>query len=104
MSVPVTVLLYAGIPLGIIAVMAAAVFLPSEVKSPTRYRPGRPWPHQPSWYLPHEISAEPAPMSSGEAHAAVESAHAHAAVGTAPAAVIPAPAKVKAAGGASGEW
>jgi len=103
MSIPVTVLIYAGIPLAIVAVMAAAVFLPGEMKSPGRYRPGRPWQHKPSWYLPHEISAEPA---------AVESGHGHAAIGHAPQAALAASStastssktRVKAAGGASGEW
>lgn len=100
MSVPETVLIYAGIPLGIIAVMAAAVFLPAEVKSPTRYRPGRPWPHPPSWYLPHELPAETP---------ALESAHARLALGPEPdslVAPVTAPKKqsIKAAGGASGEW
>jgi hypothetical protein len=91
MSIPVTVLVYVGIPLAIIVAMSAAVYLPSEIKSPARYRVGRPWLHEPSWYLPHQIIAEP---SAGpiETHA--------------PAAVLAAPVAhdTKPVGGASGEW
>ena len=64
------------------------IFLPGEMKSPARYRPGRPWNQEPSWYLPHQLEAAPA-------------AHGHA-----PAAILGVPAKhdTKAVGGASGEW
>jgi hypothetical protein len=94
MSIPVTVLIYAGIPLGIILLGFAAVFLPGEMKSPGRYRPGRPWTHDPSWFLPHVISD--APPVVNELHDGV---HPLAAVlGAAPARAV------KAVGGASGEW
>lgn len=48
-----TVLVFVGIPAGIIAVIALAVFGRSAMHQPNRYRPGRPWSYQPSWYVPH---------------------------------------------------
>lgn len=96
MSIPVTVLIYAGIPLAIIGGLYVAVFLPSEMKSPGRYRVGRPWLHQPSWYLPHQIAVD-----TKTAHAHTEAARANA-----PAAILDAPTArdTTPAGGASGEW
>jgi hypothetical protein len=96
MSIPVTVLIYAGIPLAIIVAFAAAVFLPGEVKSPSRYRPGRPWEHDPSWYLPHQIVSEPS-----EPVSALHDGHVPLAELDAP---KPPPVAAKAVGGASGEW
>jgi hypothetical protein len=48
-----TVLVFVGIPLGIIALVAVAVFGRSLAHQPNRYRPGRPWNFPPSWYVPH---------------------------------------------------
>jgi hypothetical protein len=42
------VLIYVGIPLGIFAVIALFAALPSALRRP-RYRPGRPWEHDPLW-------------------------------------------------------
>jgi hypothetical protein len=96
MSIPVTVLVYGAIPLAFILVVAAFVFLPGEVKSPSRYRPGRPWEHDPSWYLPHQIVTEPSeqvsPLHDGRVPLAELDAP------------KPAPVAAKAIGGASGEW
>ncbi len=89
MTIPETVLLFVGIPAVFISVVYAIIYLPSEMRSPTRYRPGRPWTFEPSWYLPHKLTDSPAGLQS---HGA-------------PAIAGPATAgKVKAAGGASGEW
>ena len=43
------VLIYVVIPLGIFAVIALLAILPSMLRRP-RYRPGRPWQHDPMWY------------------------------------------------------
>ena len=52
MTVAETILVYAGAPLLIIAVMAALIFLPGGRKRP-RYKSGQPWEHAPIWYEPH---------------------------------------------------
>jgi hypothetical protein len=41
--------IFVGIPLGVAAVIAFLVFLPSIVSGP-RYRPGRPWTATASWF------------------------------------------------------
>lgn len=66
MTVAETILVYAGAPLAIIAVMAALIFLPGGRKRP-RYKPGQPWEHRPIWYEPHPDG----PAGHG-VHAAIE--------------------------------
>ncbi|MDQ6851308.1 MAG: hypothetical protein M3070_15480 [Actinomycetota bacterium] len=84
MSIVETVLIFAGIPAGITAVLAAGVFGRSAMHQPNRYRPGRPWTYPPAWYVPHPDAVP----DSDSARAAIEgSTKATAAVG-----------------GASGEW
>lgn len=82
MSVAQTVLVFVVIPLGIIGLISFAVYGKSVVRQPNRYRPGRPWNHEPSWYVPH-----PDAVAGLAAHPQVEGA-----------------AGTKAVGGASGEW
>ncbi|HEU5267824.1 MAG TPA: hypothetical protein VFU35_14035 [Jatrophihabitans sp.] len=53
MTVVETVLVFVGIPLGIILLVALAVYGRSMVHQPNRYRPGKPWTYPPSWYVPH---------------------------------------------------
>jgi hypothetical protein len=48
-----TVLMFVGIPLGVIIVIAIASLGRSTVQQPNRYRPGRPWEFPPAWYVPH---------------------------------------------------
>jgi hypothetical protein len=43
------VLIYVVIPLGIFALIALLSVLPSALRRP-RYRPGRPWQHDPLWF------------------------------------------------------
>jgi hypothetical protein len=76
-SVWQTVLVFVGIPAGIIAVLALAVYGKSMVRQPNRYRPGKGWDYPPQWYVPHPevLAAQP---TSGTSTTAV--------------------------GGASGEW
>jgi hypothetical protein len=90
MSIPETVLIFVGSPLGIVALITAVVLGPSELKRSSRYRPGRGWPHQPAWYLPHSVAS----LGHTAGHPAIGSASAQ-------------PARVRdssAVGGASGEW
>ena len=86
MSIVETALVFVGIPLAITAVLAAAVWGRSLVHQPNRYRPGRPWPYEPIWYIPHPDS--------------VELEHA----GNVPAIEAGPSATSAAIGGASGEW
>ena len=52
MNVAETILVFAGIPLAIIAVMALLIFVPGGRKR-ARYKSGQPWEHEPIWYEPH---------------------------------------------------
>jgi hypothetical protein len=52
MTVVETVLVFAGCPLGVVAVVALLVLGPGAMRSP-RYRPGGSWDYKPVWYLPH---------------------------------------------------
>jgi hypothetical protein len=49
LSLPVTLLLFVGIPILGFAVAAALAFRPSKGAS-RRYRPGRTWTHEPVWF------------------------------------------------------
>jgi hypothetical protein len=52
-SVVQTVLVFIGIPAGIIAVIALGVYGKAIVRQPNRYRPGKGWDYPPAWYVPH---------------------------------------------------
>ena len=52
MTVAETLLIYAGIPLLVVLVLAALVFLPGGRKRP-RWKSGQPWEHDAVWYEPH---------------------------------------------------
>ena len=43
------IVIYVLVPLGIFALIAAVATLPSALRRP-RYRPGRPWSHDPMWF------------------------------------------------------
>jgi hypothetical protein len=51
-----TILVFAGIPLAIILLLALLVFVPGGRKRP-RYKSGQPWDHAPIWYEPHPDGA-----------------------------------------------
>jgi hypothetical protein len=94
MSIAQTVLVFVGIPAGVVAVFAALIFGRSELRQANRYRPGKPWNFPPVWYVPHPEALQPA---AGERRAAL-SATKRAAIESGQA---PTPSAV---GGASGEW
>ena len=76
MNVAETILVYAGIPLAIIAVMALLIFVPGGRKRP-RYKSGQAWEHAPVWYEPH-----PGGLAAGHGgHAALPAGTSHAAAG-----------------------
>jgi hypothetical protein len=52
-TVAETLLVYAVVPLAIVAVMAALTLRPDPRARRRRYRPGQPWEHEPLWYSPH---------------------------------------------------
>jgi hypothetical protein len=72
-----TVLVFVGIPAGIVALLALAVYGKSTVRQPNRYRPGKAWTYPPTWFVPHPDAV------------------AHESTG---------PSSTTAVGGASGEW
>ena len=72
MTVVETILVFAGIPLAIIAVLAALTLRPAKGQKRLRYKPGQPWEHAPVWYEPHP---EHAPATGhGDGHAAIAAA------------------------------
>jgi hypothetical protein len=55
-----TVLVFVGIPAGIIAVLTLAVYGKAMVRQPNRYRPGKGWNYPAQWFVPHpEVTAHP---------------------------------------------
>jgi hypothetical protein len=84
MTVIQTVLLFAGVPLAVIALVVFAVYGRSTLHQPNRYRPGKAWTYAPAWYVPHpdaiaDVVPEQIAIAGGYT-------------------------SVTAAGGASGEW
>lgn len=84
MSIVETVLVFAGIPIAVIALVTLAVYGRALMHQPNRYRPGRGWDYEPSWFVPHPQALP----HGGTAHAALEGAT----------------TTVTPVGGASGEW
>lgn len=98
MSVWQTVLVFVVAPLGGLALLALMVFGAGGHHS-QRYRPGRPWEHEPVWYLPRPDGD--APVASPEGRASLAAATRRQL--PAPAAVLDAPVRT-ARGGADGDW
>ena len=104
MSVAETLLIYLVIPLGIVLVLAALVFLPGGRRKP-RWKSGQPWNHEPVWYEPHpEATGHAAADSHGDGHAALGAGDSHAALTSGgDGSVAPAPSAGP-LGGARGTW
>jgi hypothetical protein len=51
-NVAETLIVFVGIPLAFVVLLAALIFLPGGRKRP-RYKSGQPWNHAPVWYEPH---------------------------------------------------
>ena len=64
MTVVETILVFAGIPLAIILLLALLIFVPGGRKR-ARYKSGQSWEHAPIWYEPHPDGA------GHDAHAAL---------------------------------
>ena len=103
-SVVETVGLYIGVPLGIVLILTVAVFGRTAAQSTSRYRPGRPWTHEPVWYLPHtEDAAQPSTAKHAALTQATRAALSRGADPTGP--TVPTEsAGTAAVGGAVGEW
>ncbi len=84
MTIPETVSVFVGIPSGIVALITLAVYGKAILRQPNRYRPGRPWTYQPSWFVPHPDAVLPAGRIKRPPGSAASS--------------------TTAVGGASGEW
>ena len=114
MNVAETILVFVGIPLAFVLLLAALIFLPGGRKR-TRYKSGQPWNHAPVWYEPHPEHAPAAahgtPGHDGQTKAIGSSVYgeptgshgsgdsAHGATSSAPRAVSAGPL-----GGARGTW
>lgn len=96
MSPAQTALIFAGIPLAVVIVFALMIWGPSEMRQPNRYRPGKPWPYRPVWYLPQPTGRA---GTSGATQAIT--APSRPAIESREEAPAPTPTAV---GGASGEW
>ena len=94
MTVAETLLVYAVVPLAIVAVMAALTLRPDPKARRRRYRPGQPWQHEPLWYSPH-----PGALETG--HGAADG---HGATRAALPAGAPAAGRGGPLGGARGTW
>jgi hypothetical protein len=51
-NVAETILVFVGIPLALVVLLALLIFLPGGRKR-SRYKSGQPWEHAPVWYEPH---------------------------------------------------
>jgi hypothetical protein len=100
-----TVLVFGVLPLGGLAVLALLTFAPGASRAP-RYRVGRPWEHEPVWYVARPDVDAPAGSAAGRAAIAAASGHRELPGG------VPAPGSSSvldartgtARGGANGEW
>jgi hypothetical protein len=64
-----TILLFVVVPIGAFLIISALSLLPSALSRP-RYRPGKPWSHEPTWVgEPGESAGEPSGTSRGGASA-----------------------------------
>lgn len=96
MSIVETVLVFAGIPIGVFALMALIVLGPGAARAP-RYRPGGEWDYHPVWYLPHPaVTSQLAPLDSSRQ---LEAGHHNLVLDDSTT-----PSKTSASGGASGGW
>ncbi|MGY1752364.1 aa3-type cytochrome oxidase subunit CtaJ [Blastococcus sp. SYSU D01042] len=123
MTVAETILVFAGVPLAVVLVLALLTIGPGVRNRRPRYKPGQPWDHEPIWYEPHpegpahgDGHGETAAIGSsvyGERHGA-DAAATHAVSGgtsadgsaahTGGASTAPRPQPAGPLGGARGTW
>ena len=90
MTVAETILVFAGIPLVIIAILAALTLRPAKGQKRLRYKPGQPWEHAPVWYEPHPDHTPAVGLGAHDRHASITAA--------------PQPVSGGPLGGARGTW
>lgn len=101
MTVWETVLVFGVLPLGGLAVLALLTFAPGASRTP-RYRVGRPWEHDPVWYV-----ARPDAAAAAGRDAISSTGRTPELPGGVPAPTLPALLDNRtgsARGGANGEW
>ena len=116
MNVAEALLVFAGIPLAIVVVLALLTLKPGANRRP-RYKPGQAWDHAPLWFEPHPAHApagghggETAAIGSsvyGERHGSDADATHAVSAGSSHydgAASVPAPRPAGPLGGARGTW
>jgi hypothetical protein len=82
LGIGLTILEFVVIPIGAFLIIAGLAVLPSALSRP-RYRPGKPWDHDPQWFAgPDDPSPSPGPSAPS----------------------APAASEPTARGGASAEW
>ena len=74
MTVVETILVFAGIPLAIVAVLALLTLRPEKGQKRLRYKPGQPWEHEPVWFEPHPDHGPVPGHGSSDGHAAIAAA------------------------------
>jgi len=52
-TVAETILVFVGVPLAIVLLLALLTLGPAARNRRPRYKPGQPWSHDPIWYEPH---------------------------------------------------
>ena len=100
-----TVLVFAVLPLALLGLLAVLTFTPGQSRTP-RYRVGRPWEHEPVWYVARPDVSAPAGSAAGRAALAEASGHRELPGGVparAASSVLDARTGT-ARGGANGEW
>jgi len=101
MSIVETVLVFVGIPVGVLVVLAILVLGPDAIRAP-RYRPGGSWDYEPVWYLPHPAHSGPVSSLAGGTGTGAAAPPGRPALAGRPTEAPVEP--VAASGGASGEW
>ena len=84
LSIIETLVVFAGIPLAVVAVIFGLIFAGSSRSNDRRYRPGRPFDFTPVWFLSapeQQASAAPAPALTGANRLALTKAEENAAGG-----------------------
>jgi hypothetical protein len=111
-NVAETIIVFVGIPLAFVLLLAALIFLPGGRKRP-RYKSGQSWEHAPVWFEPHPehapASAHGTPGHDGQTKAIGSSVYGEPTDGThgssADGAVTTAPRRSAGPlGGARGTW
>jgi hypothetical protein len=67
-----TLLVFVGVPLAIVAVLALLTLRPEKGHKRPRYKPGQAWEHAPVWYEPHPALTPGHGSDGAHGHEAIE--------------------------------